>query len=254
MNKSSPRNSTTIVVGRNPLCALIHHAPQLLLRLLVTPNGQKYLEDGGLISPEFEIEEVKNTYLDQYGNHQGVGAVVKLFPPKTLKELVDKVALDRKPRILVAPLGVTDPQNLGAIYRSVECFGGDGVMLPQDRTASLNSTVVKVSSGASLLVPTYQGGNISQFIERLKELDFWSVAASVDMSVKDSPKQVALSQFTFPRRTILILGSEGSGVPQQVLRHADFHLYIPMCGTLDSLNVAQAATIFLHIYRQVTSD
>jgi 23S rRNA (guanosine2251-2'-O)-methyltransferase len=126
------------------------------------------------------------------------------------------------------------------VLRSAECLGVSGAIWSWNRGASLTPAVTKVSMGASELVPIVQVANLAEAVRRLKQADFWVVASAVHGDA------VPLPAFDFPARTALILGSEGEGIQPLLLKEADFTVHIPMTGRLESLNVAQAATVFLY--------
>ena len=134
--------------------------------------------------------------------------------------------------------GINDPHNLGAILRSCDVFGVCGVIMPKHNQVMLNATVAKTSAGAINFVPVALVSNLNNAINTLKENGFWIVAS--DGSGKDNFQEV---KYDFP--TALVVGSEGQGVSQLVLKNSDFIVKIPMYGKVNSLNASVAAGIFL---------
>jgi 23S rRNA (guanosine2251-2'-O)-methyltransferase len=164
--------------------------------------------------------------------HQGLVAEVKPFAYAELTDLGTGLVLFLD--------GVTDPHNLGAILRSAYLFGADGVVLPKDRSASVNAIASKTSAGASELIPIAQVPNLSRALDAMKERGLWMVALDA------GPESKPLSDIDLKGSIGLILGSEGEGVRRGVLSHADFRGRIPMLNQgIGSLNVSVAAGVAL---------
>ena len=138
--------------------------------------------------------------------------------------------------------GITDPHNLGAILRSADQFGADLVVIPERRSVQANETVVKVSSGAAQYVPLAVVTNLTRALEKLKDNGFWVYAADMNGSSSYEEK--------FSPRSVLVMGSEGSGISSLVRKNSDYVVSIPMRGHIDSLNVSVAAGILMYQYRK----
>ena len=125
---------------------------------------------------------------------------------------------------------------MGAIIRSAEVAGADGVIFPDRRSASINGTVLKVSAGAALRLPLISVVNLSRTIDRVKEMGYWSIGLHQEgeHSIWDN---------AMPSRLALVLGSEGKGLTRLVRERCDELRSIPMKGTTGSLNVSVAAAI-----------
>lgn len=134
--------------------------------------------------------------------------------------------------------GITDPHNLGAILRSADQFSVDLVLLPGNRSASINSTVAKVSVGAHAWVPTVQVSNAARSLETLKDEGFWIYGADMGGSTA--------AQTDLRGRTCLVMGSEGKGISRLLKDKCDTMVSIPMNGHVDSLNVSVAAGILMY--------
>jgi 23S rRNA (guanosine2251-2'-O)-methyltransferase len=184
---------------------------------------------------------------DSHGGEDPRGAVLVLETParggrKTLEKFLE-VLEDRDALILVLD-GITDPQNLGAILRSADQFGVDIVLLPSRRSAGINSTVMKVSSGAAAYVEAVEVPNIPRALELLKENGFWIYGADLGGT--------PLWECDFAGRIALVLGAEGRGVGRLVSEHCDTMVTIPMSGHVDSLNVSVATGIILYEVRRAS--
>lgn len=169
--------------------------------------------------------------------HQGIAASIEEYEYTPLEEMIKKVE-GKKDALFVMLDGIEDPHNLGAILRSVDAFGADGVIIGANRAAKLNSTVAKVSTGAIEYVDVAMVTNLSQTIKKLKDEGFWVVAS-------DGSGTSDYREIDYNMRTLLVVGSEGFGISQLVLKNSDFVTKIPMVGHVNSLNASVACALFL---------
>ena len=174
-------------------------------------------------------------HLDPQANHQGVLAFSASADYVTMDDILENAS--ETPLIVVLD-GVEDPRNLGAILRTCECAGVDGVVIPERRAVGLNDTVAKSSAGAIEYVKVAKTTNLNRLIENLKEHDIWVVGTSgdADMSYAD---------WDWTRASALVLGGEGGGLHRLVAENCDVLVKIPMYGKIDSLNVSVAAGVIL---------
>ena len=171
------------------------------------------------------------------GNHQGI--IVETYPHEysSLEEIIKSSKQKEQPLILILD-EIEDPQNFGAILRSADAFSVDGVIIKSKNQVPLNWTVAKVSTGAIEYVKVAQVANLNNVIKVLKENGFWIYAA--DGSGKDSYEKLDYSG-----SVALIVGSEGRGISQLVMKNSDFIIKIPMTGHVNSLNVSVSTGILL---------
>lgn len=170
-------------------------------------------------------------------NHQGVVGEVEDYKYISLEELIKKNE-DNPSSLLVILDGIEDPHNFGAILRSVDAFGANGVIIGANRQVGLNSTVAKVSTGAIEYVDTCMVVNLNQTIKTLKDNGYWIVAS--DGEAKDDYRSI-----DYNTKIALIVGSEGFGVSKLLLKNSDFIVKIPMVGHVNSLNASVACALFL---------
>jgi len=168
-------------------------------------------------------------------NHQGVIAFAASAEYVNTDEIFDHAAA--KPLILILD-GVEDPRNLGAILRTAEGAGVDGIVIPERRAVGLTDTVAKSSAGAIEYVRVAKTTNLNRFIEELKSRDIWVVGTSADAAI-------SYDQWDWARPSALVLGGEGSGLHRLVAENCDVLVKIPMYGKIDSLNVSVAAGVIL---------
>ena len=182
--------------------------------------------------PRVELDRMAGS-----GSHQGVVAVTS---SKQYNDLDDIIAAKRGPYSLVVVLdGVEDPHNLGAIMRTADASGVDGIVIPERRAAAVTGTVVKSSAGASEHLPVAKVTNIARTLEDLKAKGLWMVG--LDERGKQNYDDV-----DYNMDCAIVLGSEGKGLHDLVGKKCDFLVSIPMLGKVPSLNVSVAAGVVLY--------
>jgi 23S rRNA (guanosine2251-2'-O)-methyltransferase len=169
-------------------------------------------------------------------SHQGVIGVVSA---KQLLDIETLLVEAHDPALLVLLDGVEDPRNLGAVLRSAEAAGADGVLLPERHNAGLSETVARASAGALEHVKVARVGNVVQALEQLKTRGYWVVG--FDASATERWDAVDLR-----RSVTLVLGGEGKGIRRLVREHCDQLVSLPLFGHVGSLNVSVAAGIALY--------
>src|SRR6266705_1936363 len=167
--------------------------------------------------------------------HQGIVAVVSARPAMTLETLLETA---HDPALFVVLDGVEDPRNLGAILRTAEAAGADGVLLPERHSAGLSETVNRASAGALEHVHVARVGNVVQALEALKARGIWVVGF-------DAAGTERWDRVDLKRPVALVVGGEGRGIRRLVRKHCDHLASIPLFGHVDSINVSVAAGIAL---------
>ena len=176
-------------------------------------------------------------------NPQGVIATASGFAYVSLDDVLARADESGEPALLVAVDGVTDPQNLGALARSCEGAGADGLVVPRRRAAPVTAATEKASAGALEHLPVAQVPNLVRALEDLKERGVWIAALD-----SDAPQTVYELSAGDP--LCLVVGGEGSGVSRLVADRADHRVSIPMAGRVESLNVAAAGAVALFEIRR----
>ena len=172
------------------------------------------------------------------GNHQGIACEIMQYEYVMLDEIIRKNA--NKENVALAILdGLEDPHNLGAILRTADATGINGVIIPKNRSVSLNSTVAKVSTGAIEHVDCAQVTNLVQAINELKKAGYWIIGLEVDGSVD-------YRQQDYSGKIAVVIGSEGKGISRLVKENCDFKVLIPMVGHVNSLNASVSASILFY--------
>lgn len=175
-----------------------------------------------------------NFELDQLaeGNHQGIIIDVGDYIYSDIDDIIKDNGL------IVMLDHLEDTHNFGAIIRTCEAAGVDGIIIPKDRSVSVNSTVMKTSSGAAINMKICIVTNLSQTIKYLKDKGFWITATDMEGT--------CYTEASYTDSTCLVIGNEGNGVSELVKKSSDFIVSIPMKGKINSLNASVAAGIMIY--------
>ena len=176
-------------------------------------------------------------------NHQGVIAFTSPIEFQPLDEVVLGAFERGETPLIVALDGVTDVRNLGAIARTAECFGATGLLVPTTGSAPINEDAVKSSAGALLRLPMCRAKRMDEAIQMAANLGLSPVAVS-------EKGNAPLNSLEGSTPTCLILGDEHAGISEDVLKHCNTTVSIPMQGKTASLNVGVAAGIVLFAFHQ----
>jgi 23S rRNA (guanosine2251-2'-O)-methyltransferase len=172
-------------------------------------------------------------------HHQGVVAQVTAKEYVEGEEFLDSLSLRPNPALLIVLDQIQDPHNLGAIIRSVEAAGGDGIVIPKHRSVGLTGGVAKASAGALEYISIARVTNTGKFLEECQKREILTVAL-------DPEGVESYTEVNFTEPVALVFGGEGEGIRPIVLRKCDRQVQIPMFGKMNSLNlsVAVAVTLF----------
>jgi 23S rRNA (guanosine2251-2'-O)-methyltransferase len=173
------------------------------------------------------------------GVHQGIIAELRGFEYVDVPDLLEAAEKSGRPPLLVVLDGIQDPHNFGAIIRSAHALGAHGVVIAKDRAVPVTGVVAKASAGAVEHCPIARVVNLSRTLEELKEAGVWIAAA-------DPESSEPLWRARLDGPLAVVVGAEGAGVREGVLKHCDFRLGIPMLGQVGSLNASVSAAILLY--------
>ncbi|MCI5064654.1 23S rRNA (guanosine(2251)-2'-O)-methyltransferase RlmB [bacterium] len=238
----SPRD-VVAVYGVRAVQEVLRWCPERARELLCTSERSTALQDQAtaLRIPVRRGEEEELAKLAHGVNHQGVALLLTPREPEPLERLVAEPA---EQSLLLALDEISDPQNLGSLFRAAECFGARAILTSKNRGAGITPAVTKIAAGATELVPYCPVSNLRTALSALRKGGYWVCVTAVGGSA------TSLHDFSFPERCVCVLGSEGRGVQPLIQQEADFLIEIPMLGKIDSLNVSQAAAVLLASYRQ----
>ncbi len=230
-----------IICGRNPVIEALKSGASIDT-IYIDGNGgslnviRRLAKEKGIVVKD--AQDKKLSQLSGGASHQGVIAVGACGEYVTVEDILAvSQKKGTKPFIIICD-EIEDPHNLGAIIRTAETSGADGVIIPKRRSASLNSTVFKTSAGAASYVPVAKVANLASTIDMLKDNGVWiygTDASGSDYTETDMTGGCAL-----------VIGSEGFGMSQLIQKKCDFMIKLPMLGKINSLNASVAAGIFMY--------
>ncbi len=239
--KNIPKDQ--LIMGLHAVKEVLTHAPHRLLHVFLEPQEKGRKSD---IQELCTFQKIPMTFTSfrqltdmvESESHQSVVAHVKGRNFVDLKNFFREI--EGKERSFVLMLDqIFDPQNLGALLRSSECFGVDAVVFSKNRGSDITPVATKSSCGASELIPLIRVSNLAEAVSQFQEEGFDAVTTLLN------PSSESLFDFTFSDKTLLIMGSEGEGIQPLICKRANRSIYIPMQGHIESLNVAQACAVLL---------
>ena len=225
--------------GRHPvLAALANPARKGMGRLLATEDRAAEIERERLTPHGHRIEIIDGPALARMlpagAVHQGLAFKVAPLEGVALEDIADPAS-----GVIVMLDQLTDPQNVGAIFRSALAFGARGIVVQDRHSPALAGALAKAAAGATERLPCARVTNLSRALERLADLGWRAVGL-------DGAADVTLEQALDGRPTVLVMGSEGEGIRRLVAEHCDVLARIPMPGGFESLNVSNAAAVALY--------
>ena len=231
------------VYGVHAVEALLRHHPKRVKQVWLAegrsdPRVQPLLELAE--QARVKVGQCERREMDAWveGVHQGVVADVspsQVWGEAMLEELLDRA---EGPPLLLVLDGVTDPHNLGACLRTADAAGALAVIVPKDKSATLNSTVRKVACGAAEVIPLVAVTNLARSLEKLQQRGLWLVGTA-----GEAEQELYQHDLTGP--TVLVMGAEGKGMRRLTREHCDYLVKLPMAGSVSSLNVSVAAGVCL---------
>ncbi len=242
--KPSRKPSVESVFGIHAVTSLLNRQPEQIIELRVVENREdekvqaivQLAQQLGL-----RLSVVGRDKLDELVGdvvHQGVVAICKPLKTYTDTWLMNMLEQTDKPLLLVLD-GVTDPHNLGACLRTADAAGAHAVIVPKDKSATLNATVRKVACGAAEVMPLVSVTNLSRTLKELKTLGVWVIGTA-----GEADQSVYQTDFTGP--VALVMGAEGKGMRRLTREQCDLLVNLPMAGEVSSLNVSVATGVCLY--------
>lgn len=231
------------VTSQSAIAHLLAHRPQMIRRLRTALSDEGQGRADQLLrtaeSAAVKVERVAELLDGERGERRvPLEAWVTPLSPRPAAELIEK--LSAKPRATVLLLDhLQDPQNFGAICRTAEGLGVDGVFVPRERTVPITAGVFAASAGAVATLPLAEG-NLGECARRLKDAGFWIVTASVGEKAEAPWKMPDFEKVAF------VLGAEWKGVSPLLEKLSDWQAEIPIAGKIESLNVSVAGALLLY--------
>ncbi|MFB1011219.1 MAG: 23S rRNA (guanosine(2251)-2'-O)-methyltransferase RlmB [Thiopseudomonas sp.] len=236
------------VYGIHAVSALLTHHPRRVKQLWLARGRQDASVEAlreQAQAARIEVRDIERSELDEKveGVHQGVLAMVspsQIWGEAMLDELLDRTA---EPPLLLVLDGVTDPHNLGACLRTADAAGVHAVIIPKDKSATLNATVRKVACGAAEVVPLVAVTNLSRTLQKLQQKGIWIAGTAGEA-------EASIYQQDLSGPLALVMGAEGKGMRRLTREHCDYLVKLPMLGSVSSLNVSVATGVCLFEIRR----
>ena len=234
-------DETEIVLGRNAVLECLRAgAPATALYVALGADADEKLTESVQLAADkgISILEVPKHDLDRIaanGMHQGIGLQIPPYKYADVDELIARAAENARPGMFVILDNITDPRNLGAVIRSVAAFGGDGVIIPERRSASVTAVAWRTSAGTAARLPVARATNITRTVQQFQKSGYQVVGL-------DAGGEHTLDTYngaTDP--VVIVIGSEGKGISRLVRENCDVIMSIPMTDWVESLNASVAA-------------
>lgn len=231
------------IYGLHAVEALLRHHPKRVKQVWLAegrgdPRAQVLIELAA--QARVSVGQCERREMDAWveGVHQGV--VAEVSPSQVWGEAMLDELLDRAegPPLLLVLDGVTDPHNLGACLRTADAAGALAVIVPKDKSATLNATVRKVACGAAEVIPLVAVTNLARTLEKLQQKGLWIVGTA-----GEAEQSLYEQDLTGP--IVLVMGAEGRGMRRLTRKHCDYLVRLPMAGSVSSLNVSVATGVCL---------
>ena len=236
--------STELVVGRNPVIECLHaRVPATALYIAQgTRNDDRLTEAVQLAhSRSIPLIEVPRLELDSMtgnGLHQGVGLQIPPFEYADVFDLISTVADSKEQGMIVVLDNITDPRNLGAVIRSTAAFGGQGVVIPERRSASVTAVAWRTSAGTAARLPVAKATNITRALKEFQQNGYQVVGL-------DAGGDTTYDSYDGPGPVVIVVGSEGKGLSRLVRETCDVLVSVPTTSWVESLNASVAAGVVL---------
>jgi 23S rRNA (guanosine2251-2'-O)-methyltransferase len=241
-------STKTYLFGKNPLQEALlfakRHAVQPIQELFLTKAS---IADDAVMSlvqtHKIPYTVITSAEIESHTGHDAVHqGVLARLDEKTLYTSLDEVlaqvaTIERPLFVLLDEL--QDPHNVGAIIRSAVAFGANAILMPEHNQTQITGTVIKSSAGTTFAIPIVRIGNTNSTLIRLKEKGFWVYALTGE-------GETSLTNVSFDSPSVIIIGSEGSGIAKKTLEHSDFKLSIPIAPLCESLNASNAVAVTLY--------
>ncbi len=234
---------TSYIVGRNAVLEALRSGREL--DFVTVQKGELHGSINEILSlcrkNNVVIKEAESGKLSELSGrmaHQGVIAQPSAVTYSSIEDIL-KIAEDRgEPPFIVIADQIEDPHNLGAIIRTAEACGVHGVIIPKRRSVGANATVYKTSAGALSHMAVARVTNLTETIKELKKKGVWIYGADA--------KGESYCNMKFDGAAALVIGSEGRGISELVLKHCDFLVSLFMRGKINSLNASVAGGILMY--------
>jgi 23S rRNA (guanosine2251-2'-O)-methyltransferase len=231
-----------ILYGKNPVLEALR-AGRPVRKLVVATGTREEVRLREILSIAADraipVEQAQRRRLDDIAHtehHQGIAGYFHARPPLHLDDLL---ASARHPGLLLALDGIQDPQNLGALTRTADAAGVDGIVVTRDRATGVTAAAAKASAGATEWVPVCTVPNLAQALTRIGDAGYWRVGLAAEAEQR-------YDAFDYTSPTALVVGAEGTGLRELTRQRCDVLVSLPMLGRVGSLNAGVAGGVLLY--------
>ena len=232
-----------LIVGRQPVLEALKSRQPIERILILHGASGGHIDQAKQLARKLAIpvKETDKEHFDELAGDtqaQGIIAIIDSYRYVEIEEILAIAQRKNEPSFILVLDEIEDPHNLGALIRSAECAGVHGVIIPLHNSASVNSTVVKTSAGATAHLPIARVTNIAQTLDELKKAGVWIVGTEMasDKLYYEHDYRGALA---------IVVGNEGKGIRRLVKEKCDFLVNIPMHGKIESLNASVAGALVM---------
>lgn len=229
-----------IIYGKNPVTEALKSS-QSVDTVFIVKNAQgmrniiSLAKECGAVVKEISEEKIRSLVGEKHG---GVAAQLTVGEYSSLEDILEVSKEKGKPPFIIICDEIQDPHNLGALIRTAEAAGADGIVIPKRRSAALNGTVFKTSAGAASWLKVCRVSNLVDTIKTLKKNNIWVYGAEADGTPYDKANLTG--------GVALVIGSEGNGLGRLVRENCDMILSLPMFGKVNSLNASVSGGILMY--------
>lgn len=231
-----------LIIGKKAVLDAINN--KTLLKATISNKDKTFFNKVKSYLKDVDICNDKSFYdkLANGANHQFAIGYVNEIKMEDLN-LFFQAMSNQSSSIVLMLDGIEDPQNFGAIIRSAESIGVDGIIYKKDNQCQITPTVIKTSAGAISNVKMFKVTNLNETITKFKEHGYWIYASCLDKTAHK------LNDIKFSGKIVIVVGNENKGISPLVIKNSDFKVYIESKGKTQSLNVSAATAILLYKVR-----
>jgi 23S rRNA (guanosine2251-2'-O)-methyltransferase len=230
-------------VGRQPVLEALKSRQPIERILILHGTTGSHIDQAKQLARKLAIpvkETDKERFVELAGDTlaQGIIAIIDSYHYAEIEDILAVAQQKNEPPFLLVLDEIEDPHNLGALIRSAECAGIHGVVIPLHNAASVNSTVMKTSAGATAHLPIARVTNIAQTLDELKKAGVWIVGTEME-------SDKLYYKHDYSGALAIVIGNEGKGMRRLVKEKCDFLVKIPMHGHIESLNASVAGALVM---------
>ena len=232
-----------IIAGRQPVLEALKSRQPIERILFLRGTAGSHIDQAKQLARKLAIpvKEIDKEHFAEFADDtltQGIIAIVDSYRYVEVEEILAVAKGRSVPPFILILDEIEDPHNLGALIRSAECAGVHGVIIPLHNSASVNSTVIKTSAGATAHLPIARVTNIAQTLDELKKAGVWIVGTEMD-------SEKLYYEHDYRGAVAIVIGNEGKGMRRLVKEKCDFLVKIPMHGKIESLNASVAGALVM---------